>query len=359
MIITAFSVSNTPSVFAANNYYAAAEINSPEGAYLRKGPSKKTNRLALMKHKTKITIIREYYTEKSNSHISTRWYYIKVGKRNGYVRADLVKNIRYTARSAWAKDNLNYRIGAGTSMKNKGTFKKGSPVKVVLESRAYNSNKVWYRIKLGSVYYYVSGDWLTFKKPGYALKSSATVGSLADTVKQSAASKKVSAGAVSWAIKIANDNTFHYGNGTHSHHNGCYFCDTQPASKRRYVVKWEKTYCCNPFVHAAYAHGGKESTMLSMCRRGRSFDWNGYRNTKLFKHIGHPDKSKLIPGDVLCWDGHVAMYIGNNKAVEAGGYGEDDGKYLSKKWNNSIAVTPLDARSYKRFTHVYRYIGAN
>ena len=354
---------NTPEVSAASKLNASAEINSLVGAYLRKGPSTKTGRLALMKHKTKITIIREHYTHKSNADIKTRWYYIKTGKKYGYVRADLVKNIRYATRTAWAKDNLNYRVGAGTSMKNKGTFKKGSPITVVLESRAYQTNKVWYRIRYGKTYYYVCGDWVTFSKPKNALvKASSTTGSnkvLANTVKQSAASKKVANGAVSWAIKIANDNTFHYGNGTHAHHNGCYFCDTQPASKRKYVVKWEKTYCCNPFVHAAYAHGGKEATMLRMCRSGRSFDWNGYRNTSLFKHIGHPDRSLLIPGDVLCWDGHVAMYVGNNKIVEAGGYGEDDGKYLSKKWNNSIAVTPLDARAYKLFTHVYRYVGAN
>ena len=361
LIVAAFTLSYTPRVYATPSLNATAEINSPEGAYLRKGPSKKTNRLGLMKHRSKITIIREHYTHKSNANITTRWYYIKVGSKTGHVRADLVKNIRYTTREAWAKSNLNYRIGAGSSMKSKGTLKKGASIKVVLESRPYNSKKSWYRIKVGNKYYYVSGDWITFSKPSYAAKSSSSSSkqSLADTVKQSASSKKVSKGAVDWAIKIANDNTFHYGNGQHAHHNGCYFCDTQPASKRKYVVKWEKTYCCNPFVHAAYAHGGRDSVMLKRCREGRSYDWNSYKTSKRFKHIGHPDRSKLIPGDVLCWDGHVAMYVGNNKIVEAGGYGEDDGKYMSKKWNNSIAITPLDSRAYKLFTHVYRYIGAN
>lgn len=360
-------VPDTANVSAAVRFSAPAEINSPEGAYLRAGPSKSTKRLALLKHRSKVTVSMEHYTSSTNSNVRTRWFYVTVGSKRGYVRADLLKNIAYRPRAAWATDDLNYRYGAGTSMKRKGTLRKGSPVIVVFEGRPYKSKKAWYKIRIDGYYYYVCGDYITWSKPKYARKTASTIKPAQTSsssksnpkVWQSAASKKVAAGAVSWAIKIAKDNSFHYGNGTHAHHNGCYFCDTQPSSKRKYVVQWQKTYCCNPFVHAAYAHGGKDATMLSMCRRGRSFDWNSYRTTNLFKPLGHPAISSLLPGDVLCWDGHVAMYIGNNQLVEAGGYGEDDGRPGSKKWNNSIAVTPLDAPTYRQFTHAYRYVGAN
>lgn len=358
-------IPDTAGVSAAVTFSAPAEINSSGGAYLRAGPSKSTKRVALLKHRSKVIVSSEHYTSRTDSNVRTRWFYVTAGNKKGYVRADLLKNIAYTPRQAWTTDALNYRYGAGTSMRKKGTLKKGTPVTVVFEGRAYNSKKVWYKIRIDRYYYYVSGDYITWSKPSYATtntvkpaQTSSSSGS-SSSVWQSAASKKVAAGAVSWAIKIANDNSFHYGNGTHAHHNGCYFCGTQPSSKQKYVVQWQKTYCCNPFVHAAYAHGGNESTMLSMCKRGRSFDWNSYRTTNLFKPLGHPSISSLLPGDVLCWDGHVAMYIGNNQLVEAGGYGEDDGRPGSKKWNNSIAVTPLDAKTYRQFTHAYRYVGAN
>ena len=67
--------------------------------------------------------------------------------------------------------------------------------------------------------------------------------------------------AVSWAITIANDNSFHYGRSSWAHHHGCYFCGTnqRPNSPKRRagasVAACAKTYCCNPFLTAAYRHG--------------------------------------------------------------------------------------------------------
>jgi cell wall-associated NlpC family hydrolase len=31
-----------------------------------------------------------------------------------------------------------------------------------------------------------------------------------------------------------------------------------------------------------------------------------------------PSADQLLPGDLICWEGHVAMYIGNGQMVEAG-----------------------------------------
>lgn len=62
---------------------------------------------------------------------------------------------------------------------------------------------------------------------------------------------------ITWVKWIAGDNDFHYGAGQAAHRNGCYFCGTQPKAKKNAgIKKWEHTYCCNPFVGAAYAHGG-------------------------------------------------------------------------------------------------------
>ena len=165
--------------------------------------------------------------------------------------------------------------------------------------------------------------------------------------------------AIVWAKWIAGDNSFHYGYGDHSHHNGCYFCGTQPKSKKNAgILDYEKTYCCNPFVGAAWAHGGGDSKAWELCHKGTSWDFHanaGYATSSLFKNLGHPAKSTLKAGDVLCKDTHVALYIGDGYLVEAAG--SDDNKRNSTKWNNSISISKLTDSRYKGFLRVHRYIG--
>lgn len=176
----------------------------------------------------------------------------------------------------------------------------------------------------------------------------------------SRSAQDVKAGAVAWAKAIADDDSFHYGYGGDAHHNGCYYCKTQPRSKRRGSIKqWEKTYCCNPFVHAAYAHGGGEPAMLKVCKGGGSWIDKHYRSSSIFKYLGKPSFSSLEPGDVFThYNGHVSLYIGNGKLVEAAN--GDDNKPGSKRWKNSIGVADAKARynaSGYGVKNVYRYIG--
>ena len=165
---------------------------------------------------------------------------------------------------------------------------------------------------------------------------------------------------VKWAVWIAQDNSFHYGHGKHSHHNGCYFCDTQPSIKKTSgIVDWKKTYCCNPFVGAAWAHGGCIPEAMAQCRKGKSWSFDkgkGYDALSIFTNLKHPAKSKLKKGDVLCKDGHIALYIGKGKLVEAAS--SDDNKRNSAKWNNSIHIATLTDSRYKGFSRVHRYNGS-
>ena len=168
-------------------------------------------------------------------------------------------------------------------------------------------------------------------------------------------------GACAWAEAIANDNRFHYGYGQPAHHNGCYFCgtNTQKGGRAKTGVKnYEFSYCCNPFVHAAFSHGGGEPTMLKICQKGSSYDYHkgkGYDSSSLFRNLGHPAKSTLQKGDVLCKDNHVALYIGNGQLAEASG--GDDNIPGSSKWNKSIHVGTLTDSRYSGFKRVHRYIG--
>ena len=175
---------------------------------------------------------------------------------------------------------------------------------------------------------------------------------------------EVIADAIRWAVWIAGDNTFHYGYTNKSktinaHHNGCYFCGTNTdkgGRSKKGIVDYKHTYCCNPFVHAAWAHGGCIPKALEMCEKATSWDFGkgkGYDASSLFDNLGHPAKSKLKKGDVLCRDTHVALYIGDGKIAEASS--GDDNKKGSTKWNNSIRIKKLTDDNYKKFKRVHRF----
>ena len=170
---------------------------------------------------------------------------------------------------------------------------------------------------------------------------------------------EVIADTIHWVRWIASDNRFHYGLKPNSQHNGCYFCKTQTLSGGRAktgVLDYEFSYCCNPFVGAAWAHGGCVPAALKLCRKGSSWDFHkgkGYDKSSLFTNLGHPAKSKLKAGDVLCRDTHVALYLGDGKIGEASG--GDDNKRNSEKWNDSIRVRTLTDANYKNFPRVHRF----
>ena len=223
-----------------------------------------------------------------------------------------------------------------------GKWGSGDARKKALIKAGYDYNKVQAKVN----------EMLTPKKQKYT----GTLPSL--TLKKS--NTEVIADTIAWAIWIAGDNNFHYGytskdKKVNAHHNGCYFCGTNGSQKKGMLMP-EHTYCCNPFVGAAWAHGGCVPKAMELCSKCSSWDFakgKGYDKSSLFTNLGHPDKSKLKAGDVLCRDTHVALYIGNGKIAEAS-HG-DDNKKGSTKWNDSIHITTLTDSNYKKFPRVHRF----
>lgn len=362
---------------------ASGQINSITGAYMRKKASKSSKIITGLKNNTPVIIKKEVFVTRKKTSATKKWYYVIANGRTGYVRADLIDNIRYPVGTATTKAKIYYRYGAGTSMKKKGMLKKNTTFNVVLEAKAYGTSKKWYKLQSGSEYFYVASTSVKLVKvdpvppqpPAVqvastpaapasstpATNTSATPASAAEPPlgTQSAYAVNVCNGAANWARNIANDNSFHYGNGTHCHHNGCYYCGTQPSSKKQYVVQWEKTYCCNPFVTAAFAHGGNEPFMLNnVCKKGKSYMAPEFTNSPLFANMGHPAQSELKKGDVLCTTAHVAIYLGDGTIAEA--CTEDNGVPGSSSWNSSIRISNLTASRYAGFkAGVFRYIGNN
>lgn len=131
--------------------------------------------------------------------------------------------------------------------------------------------------------------------------------------------------AVDWGILISKDNNFCYGKGQRAHRRGCYFCGTNRAkytskyygkeskkwnvknnklSAQSTAQKYDKSYCCNPFVVACYVHGANES---GKCHGGSMShsSWTKNKNNGRFKKISKG--SSLQPGDIFFSGGHVWM----------------------------------------------------
>lgn len=162
--------------------------------------------------------------------------------------------------------------------------------------------------------------------------------------------------ACDWGVNIANDNTFTYGTGERAHREGCYFCGTNTGpnanKKGKSLVKghsYTKTYCCNPFVNACYAHGAGDEKLLQNCRNANSIDMSEGSYTRLgcFRKIGKPSIADLQMGDVLVASSHVMLYIGDGQIVHAGRSGWDAG---------SISVAKCSS-FYGMVKFVMRYTG--
>lgn len=166
-------------------------------------------------------------------------------------------------------------------------------------------------------------------------------------------------GAIDWAIMIANDDSFMYGKSPAANHYGCYFCGNQQTkqkhAKRLGITRsYEKTYCCNTFITAAYVHGAGDPYLS--CRGGKGINNGadlkkvcGTKQYKNFEYLGHISESSLRPGDVLVSEKHVKMYIGGGKQVES------TGGQSKHPWSaNNIRVCKF---TYGKNYKVIRYIG--
>jgi beta-N-acetylglucosaminidase/uncharacterized protein YgiM (DUF1202 family) len=165
--------------FAVSVPNARGQVNSSDGAYLRKGSSTSTAKLALLKDNTSLTIHKEVFKTKSSNKASDRWYYVTAAGKKGYIRADLVDSIRYGSVTAKATDAVNYRKGAGTGFSKAGTLKKGKAVTAVMVanpvSGTQGSSATWYKVKIGSGYYYLCSKYVTLTgKASQAQKASST-----------------------------------------------------------------------------------------------------------------------------------------------------------------------------------------
>lgn len=156
-IFLAVSIQN---VYGAVSPGASCYVNASHGAYLRKSASVASEAVSLLSDDTKLTVSKVVFTRKKSRGPKYRWYYVYDGRSYGYIRADLVDGIKYTAVAGKITAKSKCRLGAGTKMKYKCTLPKGKAVTVYLKAEPVASTKgsssTWYKIKTDSGYAYIS-----------------------------------------------------------------------------------------------------------------------------------------------------------------------------------------------------------
>ena len=150
MLMAAFMLILPAHSFAVSGTEGKALVDSSTGVNLRKSASLKSDKIAVLEDNTQLTILKEVFKSKTSTKKKKVWYKVKAEGMTGYVRADNVDNVSYTAVSATVSKKSAFRKGPGIKMKKKGTLKKGTSITVYIDANPVKStkgsSKTWYKI---------------------------------------------------------------------------------------------------------------------------------------------------------------------------------------------------------------------
>lgn len=136
---------------------------------LRKSATTSSKSIASLKKNAKLTIKREVFTKDGSTSSVNRWYYVSVNNKNGYIRADLVKDISWANARATTTDALNYRTGPSTGFTRLGTTSFGTSIELLVPAKLKGSDVKWYKARVNGSTAYVCADYVKlgdlFKRP--------------------------------------------------------------------------------------------------------------------------------------------------------------------------------------------------
>lgn len=251
------------------------------------------------------------------------WYKIKSGDVTGYAKANLLTVGDEAAYLAAGKrvattttNKLNLRKEASTEARVLASISKGVKVSVLDESVAG-----WVKVKYKTYTGYVSADYVklateyTYAESKAAEKARLAAEAAERKRKEEAAAKKK-------REEAASKKTYKDPTGTDG----------------KALVDYAVQFVGNPYVL-----GGSSLTKGIDCSNFvmRIYEKFGYslpHNSYKLRSVGREVKaSDIRPGDIVCYQGHVAIYMGNGKIVHAAN--KKDGIKISSKWNYTKVIT--------------------
>ena len=279
-----------------NKLYVSTEwiaFSNTVNLNLRKEPSKKAEVLDQFNQGDAMTVL-----EKDGS-----WYKVQYGDSVGYVKA---KYIDFQCDVYIDGDNVNLRKAAHTES---GIVKTLSTGKIVT---LLEQNGSWYKVRSGKKTGYINASYISFTNPVIQVNTPASTGSSGSSSNTSNSGSSSSSGS---NTSSSNNSS----SGSNSSSGGSGSSSSSSSSLGQSVVNYAKQFLGNPyvyggtsltngadcsgFVQSVYAHFGISLPRTSSAQRSAGYSVGSLSNAK--------------PGDLICYDGHVGIYIGDNAIIHA------------------------------------------
>ncbi len=253
------------------------------------------------------------------------WYYVTSGNATGYVSADymvvgdedLISEVS-TRLATVTCTTLYVRNDASTDASVLGMVPLGDDLVVVDEDTAEEG---WIHVEYSGTTGYVSADYVTLSTE---YEEAETLEEEKARVAKEEAARKAAAAASSSSSSSSSSSTKTYA--------------AASGSGGSAVV----TYACQ-FVGNPYKYGGTSLTNGCDCSGFvmsvyAAFGISLPHSSKSMRSVGYEvSTSDMQPGDIVCYSGHVGIYIGNDTIVNAIGTGKGIG-YTNVYYSKIICV---------------------
>ena len=227
-----------------------------------------------------------------------------------------------------ASGKLNIRAGKSTSAKKLATVRKGKTVNIL------EAGKKWVKVSVAGVIGYTKGAYI---KTSYGNASNLYKNAIAGKVTRKSLkiykSKNGSAGSVltlkkgakvkvlttnsTW-VKVKVGEVIGYVKGKYvKTKNGT---ASSNSSRGESVIAYARRFLGNPYIYggSSLTHGTDCSGFVMAIYRhfGKSLPHSSYALRSVGRGVSGGIKNAR-PGDIICYSGHVALYMGNNRVIHA------------------------------------------